>query len=100
MRISVATRLASIVAGVATVVFLTGPSSAQIQNPIKAARDAYNRSRQQQQQQQQQTQQPAQQQTRPAQTPQADATPAAANTPTAEAWTPPVDNSDAAPVTL
>ena len=73
------------------------PSSAQIQNPLKAARDAYNKARQDAQQQQQQQKQQQQPQT-PSQAPQADA--AKSPTGTAEPWTPPAENSSAAPVVL
>src|SRR6266700_2318968 len=80
------------------------PALGQIQNPIKAARDAYNKSRQQQQQQQQTQQQPTQQQqARPAQAPQASSAsapaPAAAAPVAAEPWTPPAE-TPTAPVAL
>jgi hypothetical protein len=80
-----------------TSVFLMS-SSAQIQNPIKAAKDAYNKARQEQQQKQQQKQP----QTQPEQAPQASPTqsPVAAAPGATEPWTPPADNSNAQPVTL
>ena len=70
-------------------------SSAQIQNPLKGIKDAYNKARQdaQQKQQPQQQQRPA-----PSQAPQADAGKNSAGT--AEPWKPPADNSNAARVAL
>jgi hypothetical protein len=65
------------------------PSSAQIQNPIKAAKDAYNKARQDAQ---------AKQQKPPQQAPQAGTTNSPAGA--AEPWKPPVENSNAAAVAL
>jgi hypothetical protein len=81
---------------------------AQIQNPLKAARDAVNKARQEQQQQQQQQkqqqeqQQQQRQQQTPPQTPQSGAgqSSATAAPGSAEPWTPPVDNFSAQAVQL
>jgi hypothetical protein len=100
MQISVAKTVAVLVAAV----LFSSRSSGQIQNPITAARDAYNKARQQQQQQQQQQKQQQQQQkqqTRPDQAPQASATPRPVAAPdVAEPWTPPADTPSAPPVAL
>jgi hypothetical protein len=100
MQISVAKTVAVLVAAV----LFSSRSSGQIQNPITAARDAYNKARQQQQQQQQQQKQQQQQQkqqTRPDQAPQAGATPRPVAAPdVAEPWTPPADTPTAPPVVL
>ena len=81
--------------------------SAQIQNPITAAKEAYKKARQQQQAQQQQAQgQQTQGQQTPAQPPQvqpAEGGPPLGPVPqvAAEPWTPPADNgTDSAPVAL
>src|SRR5437016_3319083 len=83
----------SLAAPAAALLFLL-PALGQIQTPIKAARDAYNKSRQQQQQQQQPTQQ---QQARPAQAPQASSAsaPVSGAPAAAEPWTPPTDAAPA-----
>lgn len=80
--------------------------SAQIQNPITAAKEAYKRARQQQQAQQEQArgqQAQGQQPTQPAQaqTGEVASSPDPAAQVAAEPWTPPADNSNAAaPVIL
>jgi hypothetical protein len=80
--------------------------SAQIQNPITAAKEAYKRARQQQQAQQQARGQQPQGQQPPAQPAQAQAGEAVASSDpaaqvAAEPWTPPADNgTDSAPVAL
>jgi len=98
MRISVAKTVVFILAVPAAAVLLSSRSSGQIQNPITAARDAYNKARQQQRQQQQQQKQ-QQQQTRPELAPQAGATPRPVDSPAAaEPWTPPVESAPPAVV--
>ena len=95
MQISAAKTVAVLVAAA----LFSSRSSGQIQNPITAARDAYNKARQQQQQQKQQQQQQKQQQTRPEQAPQAGAAPRPVAAPdVAEPWSPPVESNPPAVV--
>jgi len=101
MRISVVQKAVFTLAAPAAAFIFALSSPAQIQNPIKAAKDAYNKARQDQQQKQQPTRQPTQAQQPAQQTPQAGATPdpVAATPGTAEPWTPPAETPNA-PVVL
>ena len=81
MRIASARSAVFAVALLVAVSLFLMPSSAQIRNPIEAARDAYNRARQQQQQQQQGQPQPQQQAPQQGQQPQQQTAPQPASAP-------------------